>query len=346
MAEARQSTKQVVFYETEPEEATFFLDALADLNPAFEPGPLQPSSIDRAAEAEIVAVFIHSRIDRATLDRLPHLRMIATRSTGFDHIDLAACGERGIVVANVPNYGENTVAEHTFGLILSLSRNIHRAYLRTQRGDFSLAGLRGFDLKGKTLGVVGTGSIGLHVIRIAKGFGMDVVAYDVRQHRILPEVLGFRYVSFDELLQRSDIVTLHLPYLPETRHLMNRETFSLMKRGSLLINTARGAIVDSEALIWALDEGILAGAGLDVLEGEELIQEERELLATPGVEDNLRALLRQHILTRREQVVITPHIAFYSTEALQRIMDVTVENIRAFLAGQPQNVVAAPPSAS
>ena len=336
------TTGRVVFFETDSREQAYFGEALGSLDPVFHSEPLDEGNAHLAAEAEIVSVFIHSRLDRPTLERLPRLRLIATRSTGYDHIDLAACAERGVVVANVPYYGETTVAEHTFGLILALSRNIHRAYVRTQRGDFSLAGLEGFDLKGKTLGVVGTGSIGLHVIRIAKGFGMEVVAYDVRPTRILPEVLGFRYVPLDELLQESDIVSLHVPYLPATHHLMNRETFSRMKRGSLLINTARGGLVDTEALIWALDQGILAGAGLDVLEGEELIQEESQLLTEPAVEDKLRAVLRQHLLARHENVVITPHIAFYSTEAVHRIMDVTIENVRAFLDGTPQNVVSAP----
>lgn len=333
---------RVVFFETDSREQAYFGEALGPLAPVFQSEPLDEDSTHLAAEAEIVSVFIHSRLDRPTLERLPRLRLIATRSTGYDHIDLAACAERGVVVANVPYYGENTVAEHTFGLILALSRNIHRAYVRTQRGDFSLAGLEGFDLKGKTLGVIGTGSIGLHVIRIAKGFGMEVVAHDLRPSRILPEVLGFRYVPLDELLQVSDIVSLHVPYLPATHHLMNRETFARMKRGSLLINTARGGLVDTESLMWALDEGILAGAGLDVLEGEELIQEESQLLTQPAVEDKLRAVLRQHLLARRENVVITPHIAFYSTEAVHRIMDVTIENINAFLDGNPQNVVSAP----
>lgn len=329
----------VAVFEAEPREERYFGDLLTGFDIRFLRDPLQEGNSGLASDAQVISVFIHSRVTREVLERLPAVRLIATRSTGYDHIDLAACAERGVTVANVPFYGENTVAEHTFGLILALSRNIHRAYLRTQRGDFSLEGLEGFDIKGRTLGVVGTGSIGLHVIRIARGFGMEVVAYDVLQNRILPEVLGFRYVSLEDLLRTSDIVTLHVPYRPETHHLMNRDTFGLMKRGALLINTARGAIVDTEALIWALDDGILAGAGLDVLEGEELIEEERQLLAMPEAEDKLRALLRQHILARRENVVLTPHIAFYSTEALHRIMDETADNIRKFLAGQPRNVV-------
>ncbi|MDI3339987.1 MAG: hydroxyacid dehydrogenase [Sphaerobacter sp.] len=335
----RQADGRVVFFETTPREQAYFSEVIGALAPTFHPTPLDGATADLAAEAEVVSVFIHSRVDRGVLEHLPRLRLIATRSTGYDHIDLAACAARGVVVANVPFYGETSVAEHTFGLILALSRNIHRAYVRTQRGDFSLAGLEGFDLRGKTLGVVGTGSIGLHVIRIAKGFGMEVVAYDRQQDRILPDVLGYRYIPLEELLAVSDIVSLHVPYLAATHHLMNRERFARMKRGALLINTARGGLVDTEALMWALDEGILAGAGLDVLEGEELIQEESQLLTQPAVEDKLRALLRQHLLVRRENVVVTPHIAFYSTEAVRRIMDETSANIQSFLEGHPRNVV-------
>jgi D-lactate dehydrogenase len=291
------------------------------------------------AEVEVLIPFIHSKVGRAEMEAMPRLRLIATRSTGYDHIDVAAAHEKGIAVANVPNYGENTVAEHTFGLILVLSRKIHQAYIRTQRGDYTREGLRGFDLYGKTLGVVGAGAIGLHVIRIAKGFGMNVLAYDVMQNRLLAEVLGFRYVSLDELLSQSDIVTLHAPALPSTYHLINRETLSKMKRGALLINTARGSLVDTGALAWALDTGMLAGVGLDTLEGEEVLQHEDELLQQSGTEEKLRLLVRSHILQRRSDVVITPHIGFNSEEALRRILDITIENVRTFLSGHPRNLV-------
>lgn len=173
------------------------------------------------AEAEILSIFVHSQLTRQVLDHMPNLRFIATRSTGYDQIDLAACSERGIAVSNVPRYGENTVAEHTFGLILSLSRRIYRAYQRTIAGDFSLRGLEGFDLKGKTLGVVGAGSIGLHVVRIAKGFGMNVVAFDVKPNNLIAEVLGFEYAPLDDLFRRSDIVSLHAPDTPATHHMID-----------------------------------------------------------------------------------------------------------------------------
>ncbi len=291
------------------------------------------------AGMDAVSVFIYSRLDARILKKMPRLKLVATRSTGYDHIDLKTARRKGIVVANVPSYGENTVAEHTFALILSLSRNVHKAYMRTSRGDFSLDGLQGFDLKGKILGVVGAGHIGLHVIKMAKGFGMEVVAFDVRRQLFLSEVLDFRYAAFEELLKVSDIVTLHTPYSLATHHLINRRTIQQMKRWALLINTARGALVETDALVWALDEGIIAGAALDVLEGEDLIKEERQLLAADFSKEKLITALKNHILLHRENVVITPHVAFNSKEVLRRIVDTTVINIRQFFRGTPANVV-------
>ena len=332
---------RAVFCETAPWERRYLKRALAPSRAEvkFFPDPLTEETIRMAAGAEILSVFIYSTLNAVALKQLPRLRFIATRSTGFDHIDLGACRKRQIAVSNVPSYGENTVAEHTFALILSLSRNIHKAYVKTIKSDFSLEGLQGFDLKGKTIGVVGGGHIGLHVIKMAKGFGMDVLVYDVRKNIFLSEVLDFRYVSLEELLRRADIVSLHVPYLPSTHHLMNRARFQMMKRGGLLINTARGGLVDTDALVWALEEGIVGGAGLDVLEGEELVKEERQLLSKDFSKEKLATALRNHILLHRENVVITPHIAFDSREALQRILETTVSNITGFRSDAPINLV-------
>ncbi len=306
----------------------------------FHTGEFPAATGAKALPYEVLSVFIYSRVTKESLRLLPRLKLIATRSTGFDHIDLAACKKRGIAVCNVPFYGENTVAEHTFALILSLSRNIHKAYVRTTHTDFSLEGLQGFDLKGKTLGIVGAGHIGLHVIKMAKGFGMNVLAYDTKRDAFMEEVLGFRYVPLAELLEQSDIVSLHAPYNPKTHHLINKDNIARMKKGSLLINTARGGLVDTNALVWALDKGILGGAGLDVLEGEEMIKEERQLLGKDYSREMLDVMLKNHILLHRENVVITPHIAFDSKEALARILDETAANICGFYEGRVQNRVA------
>ncbi|MBI3966933.1 MAG: hydroxyacid dehydrogenase [Chloroflexi bacterium] len=326
----------VAFYEVEDWERAHYTSAFPTARLTFS---AEPFALGVADDASVVSIFVHSQLTADRLGALPELRLIATRSTGFDHVDLNHCRGRGIQVANVPRYGENTVAEHTFALILGLSRNLHRAYVRTTRGDFSLEGLRGFDLKDKTLGVVGAGSIGLHVIRIAKGFGMRVLAFDARPQPLIAEVLGFEYGELDRVLHEADVVTLHVPYHPATHHLLDRDRLALMKRGAVLVNTARGAVVDTDALIEALDSGHLAGAGLDVFEGEDLIHEELQLIKTPGTEEKLRMLLRQQLLLRRENVIVTPHIAFNSREALQRIVDTTIENIRSFLDGRPQNLV-------
>ena len=341
MSHAEFRLMRAVFFETAPWERRYLKRALVQqrLNIRLVADPLTDDTLRVAAGAEVLSVFIYSTLTSNVIRRLPRLRLVATRSTGFDHIDLSACRKRHIAVSNVPSYGENTVAEHTFALILALSRNIHKAHVKTIKGDFSLTGLQGFDLKGKTIGVIGGGHIGLHVIKMAKGFGMEVLVSDVRKDIFLSEVLDFRYVPLPELLHRSDIVSLHVPYMVSTHHLMSRETFRLMKRGALLINTARGALVETDALVWALDEGIVGGAGLDVLEGEELVKEERQLLSRDFPKEKLATALRNHILLHRENVVITPHIAFDSTEALQRILETTVSNIAGFLSGSPINLV-------
>ncbi|HVO33421.1 MAG TPA: hydroxyacid dehydrogenase [Elusimicrobiota bacterium] len=300
---------------------------------------LTPRTAALAAPFDAVSIFIYSQLSADALKKLPKLKMIATRSTGFDHIHLPTCRKRGITVSNVPFYGENTVAEHTFALILSLSRNIHRAYVRTIRGDFSLEGLRGFDLQGKTIGVIGAGHIGLHVIKMARGFGMRALAFDVRRNPFMAEVLGFEYASLDEILAQADVLSLHAPYSEKTRHLIGLHNIRRIKKGALLINTSRGGLVQTDALIKALDEGIIAGAGLDVLEGEDLVKEDRQLLSEHFPLDRLQTLLKNHILLHRDNVVITPHIAFYSQEALQRILDTTVANLQGFFKGNPLNVV-------
>ncbi|PIV90945.1 hydroxyacid dehydrogenase [Candidatus Gracilibacteria bacterium CG17_big_fil_post_rev_8_21_14_2_50_48_13] len=288
-------------------------------------------------EAEIISVFVYSKVTRAVIDAMPNLRLIATRSTGFDHIDTAYAASKGIRIATVPLYGENTVAEHTFALILSLSRNVHKSYVRSQRGDHSIEGLMGFDLKDKTLGVIGAGKIGQHVIRIGRAFGMKVQAYEPHHDDFLSDVLDFTYVDFDTLIRTSDIITLHVPYNTHTHHLVGKAEFSAMKKGSMLINTARGGVVDTEAMLCALESGHLAGVGLDVVEGEELMLEEERLRYNETSTATREAMARTMMLLRQENVVYTPHIAFYSKEALERIMTTTCANIQSFLEGNCTN---------
>lgn len=330
---------RIAFFEVHDWEVPLLRDKLPEHQTSFHPEKVQEADLSRLQDVEALSVFIYSRIDARALESLPRLRLIATRSTGVDHIDQATCRGRGIEVANVPSYGEYTVAEHTFALILSLSRHLHKSYVRVSQGNFSREGLTGFDLKGKTLGVLGAGRIGLHVIKIARGFGMEVLASDTRQDAFVAELMGFRYVPAEHLLAHSDIITLHMPYLPATHHFLNAERMALIRKGALLINTARGGLVDTAALLDALDRGILAGAGLDVLEGEQYVTEEQEMLRSGQPVEVLQQIVRDQILLRRENVVFTPHNAFNSREAQLRILETTVENIRGFVQGAPANLV-------
>ena len=325
----------VAFFETTEKEKKYLkkkFDKSFEL--FFYPEVLNETNSNLIAKVNILSPFIYSNLNSKVLGKAKKLKLIATRSTGYNHVDIKKAQSRNISVATVPYYGENTVAEHTFALMLALSRNIHKAYVRTTRNDFALAGLQGFDLKGKTLGVIGAGSIGVHVIKIAKGFGMKVITHDPKPNHILTELLDFRYVALEELLTNSDIITIHCPYNQHTHHLINMNNIQLIKKGTLFINTARSGIIEPQALYYAIDNNIFGGAGLDVFEGEELIKEENQMLTKNVAVEHLEALLRRNILLRRENVIITPHMAFDSVEAVERIMDTTVENIKSFLTGK------------
>lgn len=288
---------------------------------------------------DIISSFIYSRFSAPNLKALPNLKYITTRSTGFDHIDIKAAKKFGIKVSNVPLYGANTVAEHTFALILSLSRKIYESINRTKRSDFQLKGLRGWDLKGKTIGIIGTGSIGGHMVRMAHGFAMNILMYDIYKNKDLVKKYKAKYVSLDRLLKESDVISLHLPHNKQTHHLLNGKNIRKIKSGAYVINTARGGLIETKALAKALAGGQLSGAGLDVLEEEGLIKEEVQLLDRRTSRQELSTVLHDHILLKMDNVIVTPHNAFNSNEALQRILDTTVENIKAYLAGRPQNLV-------
>ena len=333
---------KIVVFEVDAWERGEFQKLEAEHEIVFLNAPLNQESARRHSGADVISTFIYSSLDAETLQNFDHLKLIATRSTGFDHIDLDYCAERGVMVCNVPEYGQNTVAEHVFGLLLTISHRLREAMDRTRRGDFSLQGLQGFDLFGKTLGVIGTGHIGRCVIEIAKGFRLRVIAHDVKPDEEMAARLGFRYLGLGELLRESDIVTLHVPANEQTHHLLSFEEFELMKDGMILINTARGSVVNVRALLRAIADGKVAAAGLDVLPEEPVIREEAELLRSIFRQrHDLETLLADHILLRLRNVYITPHSAFYTREAIQRILNTTVENIAAFARGEPGNVVGA-----
>jgi len=292
-------------------------------------------------EAEVLCTFVESKIGEDEMKRFPALKLIATRSTGFDHIDLESAKARGVAVANVPFYGENTVAEFTFALLLALSRRIIDADERVREtGTFSHDNLRGFDLAGKTIGVVGCGHIGVHVIRMANGFGMKVLGFDVNRNDELAQTLNFTYATLSELFVNSDIVTLHVPYNAHTHHLINRKNINTFKKGSCLINTSRGAVVETDALVEGLKNDIIASAALDVLEEEGDMNDESVLLTSPHPNaEAIKTALENHYLIEHPRVIVTPHVAFNTTEAVERILNTTIENIKNFASGSPTNIV-------
>ena len=331
----------IIFTELEGWEQAYLTEKLPQHKLVFLTKPLAAGDFAEFAAAEVVAPFIYTPIDQAAISALPNLKLIATRSTGFDHIDLAAAKIRGVTICNVPYYGENTVAEHTWALILALSRKIFQSYERTERGNFQIdQSLRGFDLAGKILGIIGCGHIGQHVVRIARAFAVKVLVFDPKANTELARELGFTYVSLDTLLKEADVITLHAALNDKTRHLLNADNMKLIKPGAVLVNTARGGLVDTQALVQALANGRLAGAGLDVLEEESNIREESQVLSPEFHKTvDYRNLVANHILQTRDDVIITPHNAFNSTEAVRRILDTTIDNIKAFLSGSPINLV-------
>lgn len=331
---------KIAFFEAENWEKEYLEKELKNFKVSFFSDHLELENVSLAKGFDIVSVFVVSQINKEVIAQSPDLKQITVRATGFDNVDVREAKKRGITVCNVPTYGENTVAEHTFGLILNLSRKIHKSIQSVKEKGFVPDGLRGFDLNGKTLGIVGTGQIGSHVARIARGFEMNVLAFDVNEDKKMAKRLGFAYVSLEDLLKNSDIITLHVPYNRHTHHLINSENIKLIKKGAHIINTARGGVVETGALIGALNEGILAGAGLDVLEEEHDLGEEIKLLSKKTTENvDFKTMLQNHILMERENVIITPHNAFNSKEAIQRILDTTIENIKAFAEGKPINQV-------
>lgn len=287
-------------------------------------------ALELAEKYDIISTFIYSKMDKGVIERLPNLKMIASRSTGIDHVDCKECEKRCIKVANVPVYGSNTVAEYAMALLLAITKKIVPANQSVEEGEFSPEGLTGVDLYKKTLGVVGVGKIGQNVIRIARGFGMKVLGVERNQEPALAKKLGFKYADLETCLKEADFVTLHVPSIPETYHLINRKNIKLMKKGSYIINTCRGPVVETEALVWALNNKLLAGAGLDVVEEENLVENISIVMSDKTRKESLKEILSYHLLRDRDDVVFTPHNAFNTKEAIERIVATTIDNILAF----------------
>ncbi|MBE2284829.1 MAG: 2-hydroxyacid dehydrogenase [Prosthecobacter sp.] len=321
----------LAFYDTKPYDRDYMLAAAGaeQITWRFHEFRLTAETAATAAGCEAVCVFVNDKLDRDCLQQLAKsgVRHVALRCAGFNQVDLAAARELGISVTRVPAYSPHAVAEHSVALLLTLNRKIHRAHNRVREFNFSLAGLVGFDLHGKTAGIIGTGKIGRCTAQIFRGFGCEVLAYDPFPQNDWAQGHAVRYTTFDEVLEKADILSLHLPLTPETHHLLNAGTLARMKPGAYLLNTSRGKLVDTTALIGCLKTGQLGGVALDVYEEEEGIffedHSEHGLLE----DDELSRLLTF------PNVLITSHQAFLTKEALDEIARVTVTNLLHHAAG-------------
>jgi D-lactate dehydrogenase len=322
----------VAFFDTKSYDRQSFARTVAaeGIEWRFHEFRLGPGTVAGAEGARAVCVFVNDRLDRACLAALAAAgaRHVALRCAGFNNVDLDAARELGLVVTRVPAYSPHAVAEHTVALLQTLNRKIHRAYVRVREQNFSLKGLVGFDLQGKTVGIVGTGKIGRIVARILRGYDMRVLAYDPYPDLAWAAASEVEYVEFETLLARGDVVTLHLPLTPESHHLLNEATFARMKPGAYLVNTSRGKLIDTAALIHHLKTGHLGGVALDVYEEEEGL----------FFEDHSGEILQDdalNLLLSFANVLITSHQAFLTHEALAEIARVTAENIHRVALGEP-----------
>lgn len=316
---------KVGWFDTEEWEKQYLDSKDFDFEIDFHTESLNEQNRKKASDYDVVSVFVDSDVNKEVIDSFGG-RMIACRSTGYDHVDVDYAAKNGVAVCNVPEYGDNTVAEHTFGLVLALNRKIHSAIRKVEEGKFENKGLRGHDLAGKKLGVIGTGSIGKKVIDMANGFDMQVIASDPYPDKQAANEKGFMYVSREDLVKQADIITLHCPLTDETEHLLSDDEFEMME-DTVIVNTARGKLIDTEALIEGLESGSVRSAGLDVLEDESYMDDDIHQLSEVEDENELEVMLEDHVLMERDDVLITPHNAFNSEEAMKRIEDTTIENI-------------------
>lgn len=312
---------KMAFFDTKPYDKVWFdkLKDEYDVKIKYYESKLNSDSVVMAKGYDGVIAFVNDDIDKSTIDTMHEMNMklVALRCSGYNNVDLKAAKNK-IDVVRVPKYSPYAVAEHAIGLLLCLNRRIHRAYIRTKDFNFSLSGLTGFDLKGKTVGVIGTGKIGQVFIDICRGFGMKVLAYD-----ICPSIENVEYTDIDTLCKKSDIISLHCPLTKETKHIISKKTIDKMKQGVFILNTSRGALINSDDLAENLKNGKIGGAALDVYEEEsDIFFEDRssEIIN----DDTLRILLSM------PNVLITSHQAFLTNEALQNIARVTLENINSY----------------
>ena len=324
---------KIVFFGTHSYDRHAFTDLNASKGFNFEliyhRSFLDLNNADEIHGAEAVCIFVNDKADRAVLEKLKNngVKVIALRCAGFNNVDLRAAKELGLKVVRVPAYSPHAVAEHVVALILTLNRKTHRAYTRTRDGNFSLHGLMGFDLCGKTAGVVGTGKIARVLIKILQGFGLNVLAYDVYEDKEYEKESGIKYVSLDTLYQNSDIISLNCPLTESNRYLINKDSIAKMKKGVMIINTGRGPLINSLDLVEALKSGQVGAAGLDVYEEEHdyFFQDRSDNIIA---DDNLRSLMSLN------NVLITSHQAFFTHEAMTNIVTTTLQNVKDFYEGK------------
>ena len=330
---------KILVYETEPVITDALKPLEADHEVCYTDRLLSKANVADFDDADIITTD-QSVLDEDLLRQFKKLRLIAVRSTGVDHIDTACCKRLGIQVANVPAYAANAVAEHTFALLLALSRHIEASQAFTRKTRFLWDGLQGFELQGKTLSVIGTGAIGKRVAEIGRGFGMEVMLCDLYPDHTWAENRGMAYVDFEAAVCRADVLSLNVPLVSKDRYLIGTPEFQKMKEGVVLLNTARGEVVDPEALFLALDSGKVASAGLDVLQDEHYIREKER---TPEIyfkgQFDSNKMLANHLLCQHPNVLVTPHVGWYTFEAEKRALDTTRENINGFILGKSQNIV-------
>lgn len=294
---------------------------------------LKSGNFEEFKEIELISVTVVSRVTEKVIDYFPNLKAIFTRSMGYSHIDIEHCKLKGVKVFNTPNYGDFTVAEFGFGLLLDAIRKINIAYYDLKNGTVNLNNYVGAELYEKTIGIVGLGGIGSRVAKIANGFSMKILGFDIYQNPELVEKYGVEYVSIDELCEKSDIISLHIPSTKESYHLLDERRFNLMKTGVVIVNTARGEIIDTKALYDALISKKVSACGLDVLECEEIICSSDYMTRLDCIDDAcLLNTLINHKLLALPNVTVTPHIAYDTKEAVDRLLSVNAENIGAFLA--------------
>lgn len=332
---------KIILFDVEQNEIETYRQLLADASEVdCHTEPLNEETIAMATDAEVISVFVTSKITEGMLSKLPSLKYIVCRSTGYDNIDIKAAKKHDVVVCNVPNYGEHTVAEYAFTLLLSLTRKLQDSISQVQQGQIDHTKLVGTDLAGSTLGVVGAGRIGQRLIKIAKGFEMNIIAYDPFPKPEVAKKLSFEYVELDELYSRADVVSLHVPGGKDNKKLIDKDALAKFKDGAILINTARGDLVDNLALIDALQSGKLFGVGLDVLDGEAMIDIDHEMaLLKQGSSKELKLSTELDVLKKMPNVILSPHNAYNTNQALQRIRKSTVETIIDFANSKVQNQV-------